>query len=812
MSAPDDPRIGTELAGFRIERLLGRGGMGVVYLAEQLKYGRKVALKVLAPELASDASFRERFEQEWRTAAKLEHPNIVPIYEAGEADGVLYIAMRYVAGTDLGALLARQGRLTPERAVGIVTQIGSALDAAHAQGLVHRDVKPGNILLSAGASDEAEHVYLTDFGVAKQTRTPAGLTRTGLFVGTVDYSAPEQIEGKEIDGRADVYALGCVLYQCLTGALPYEKDSEVATLYAHLHEPPPALSERRPGLPPAVDAVIAKALAKSPDDRDSTCRELSTAAREALGLSTARGAAPTVIAGVGETVVDRPVAPAATVASSPRPWWRSRAALIAAAAVLVAGAGAGIGIALSGGGDGGETAAGGTGGGTTGAATGDTGATGATPVADDGKGVLAFSSQRDGDFDIYASALDGSGRVLLTPGAADEGGPRFSPDGSRIVFYGSADGDFEIYTMDTDGGNVTQLTDNDVADLYPSWSRDGTKIAYTEEVDGSAEIFVMDADGSSQTRLTSNGVDERYPSFSPDGSRIAFSTASDSGFEIGVMNGDGSGVEQLTANTADDDAPDWSPDGALIVFSSDRNGGNFDIWTITPDGADPRRLATASREDAIPRWVGDGSRIVFDSNRDGDFEIYLMNADGSGQTQLTDDLTPDYEPDISLTATLPEAASPAEFLVDQKAFPTEREAVLLSSIPSKTKATCQRESADDRAGRAVAGVVCTSGKVTVYYDQFRTKAAMDAYYARLRSGSGATRDTGTCGQDSTAESTWNIDGTVKGRLLCYESSQGNAVVVWTHDADKILGFALRQDANQAQLAKWWKGPNSGPIG
>ena len=817
MSQPDDPRIGTELAGFRIERQLGRGGMGVVYLAHQIRYDRKVALKVLAPELASDEGFRERFEQEWRSAAKLEHPNIVPIYEAGDADGVLYIAMRYVDGTDLGALLAREGRLTQERAVGIVSQVSAALDAAHAQGLVHRDVKPGNILLAAGAEGENEHVYLTDFGVAKQTRT-AGLTRTGFFLGTIDYAAPEQIESKEIDGRTDVYALGCVLYQCLTGSLPYEKDSEIAVLYAHLNDPPPRPSERLPELSSPFDAVVAKALAKSPDDRYATCRDLSTGARAALRASP-RAGAPTVAAGAAptlidpaRTVADRPPAAETTVEPVRRPWWRSPAALIAAAVIVLAGAGAGIGIALSGGGGGGETgAAASTGtGATSGTATGET-ATGATPVTDDGEGVLVFSSQRDGDFDIYASALDSSGRVLLTPGASDEGGPRFSPDGSQIVYYGNEDGDFEIYVMDSDGGNVTQLTDNDVADLYPSWSRDGTKIAFTEEVDADAEVFAMNADGSEQTQLTENDVEDRYPTWSPDGTEIAFSTAATGGYEIALMNADGSDVRSLTDNEADDDAPDWSPDRSLLVFSSNRNGGNFDIWTMTPEGDDPSRLATASREDAIPRWVGDGSRIVFDSNRDGDFEIFLMNADGSGQTQLTDDLTPDYEPDISLTATLPTAGSTAEFLADPKTFPTEREALLLSSIPPTTKATCQREAADDRARRAVAGAVCTSGKVTVYYDQFQTKLAMDAYYNRLLRASGASRDSGTCGQDATAETPWNVDGVVKGRLLCYESSQGNAVLVWTHDGLNIVGFAVRQDANQAALAKWWSGPSSGPI-
>ena len=410
--------------------------------------------------------------------------------------------------------------------------------------------------------------------------------------------------------------------------------------------------------------MVAKALAKSPDDRYATCRDLSTGARAALRASP-RAGAPTVAAGAAPTVVDpartvadRPPAAETTVEPVRRPWWRSPAALIAAAVIVLAGAGAGIGIALSGGGGGGETgAAASTGtGATSGTATGET-ATGATPVTDDGEGVLVFSSQRDGDFDIYASALDSSGRVLLTPGASDEGGPRFSPDGSQIVYYGNEGGDFEIYVMDSDGGNVTQLTDNDVADLYPSWSRDGTKIAFTEEVDGDAEVFAMNADGSEQTQLTENDVEDRYPTWSPDGTEIAFSTAATGGYEIALMNADGSDVRSLTDNEADDDAPDWSPDRSLLVFSSNRNGGNFDIWTMTPEGDDPSRLATASREDAIPRWVGDGSRIVFDSNRDGDFEIFLMNADGSGQTQLTDDLTPDYEPDISLTATLPTAGS-----------------------------------------------------------------------------------------------------------------------------------------------------------
>jgi len=289
MSQSVDVRIGTQLAGFRIEALIGRGGMGVVYRAEQLRYGRKVALKILAPELSADDSFRERFEQEWRTAARIEHPNIVPIYEADESDGVLYIAMRYVEGTDLGSLLATEGRLEPQQAFPVLEQVARALDAAHSNELVHRDVKPGNILIAAGSPLEEAHVYLTDFGIAKQARTRSGLTRTGFFVGTIDYAAPEQIEGKALDGAADIYALGCVLYHCLTGSLPYEKDSEVAMLYAHLLEPPPHLSVSRPDLPPELDEVIETALAKARDDRYPTARAMIAAARAAVRLEPGTG-------------------------------------------------------------------------------------------------------------------------------------------------------------------------------------------------------------------------------------------------------------------------------------------------------------------------------------------------------------------------------------------------------------------------------------------------------------------------------------------------------------------------------------------
>jgi serine/threonine-protein kinase len=251
--------------------------MSIVYRADDEALERKVALKLLAPELAEDDRFRERFLRESKLAASIEHPHIIPVYDAGEADGLLYIAMRYVEGRDLKTMLRADACLEPMRAVELLTQVASALDAAHARGLVHRDVKPSNVLVAPG-----DHAYLADFGLTKSVSDRSSLTITGRVVGTVDYVAPEQVEGKRIDGRADVYSLGCVLYECLTGELPFPRDSELAALWAHVQEPPPRASARRSELPPALDGVVVKAMAKSPEDRYSTCGELTAAARAAI--------------------------------------------------------------------------------------------------------------------------------------------------------------------------------------------------------------------------------------------------------------------------------------------------------------------------------------------------------------------------------------------------------------------------------------------------------------------------------------------------------------------------------------------------
>ena len=279
------PLVGDEFAGYRVRSVLGRGGMSVVYQAENLRLSSVIALKVLAPELAADDVFRARFLEESRIAASLNHPNVIPIYDMGSQDDLLYIAMRYVSGTDMRQMIKKHGRILPATALFLVGQAARALDAAHRKGLVHRDVKPGNLLIERGGDEtDPDHVYLADFGITKHAMSRSGLTSTGQFLGTIDYVAPEQIRGTSVLGLADQYSLGCVLYECLTGRVPFEKDLDAAIIWAHVEETPTMPTVLRPELPPEVDEVFARVLAKRPDERYQSCREFVQAARMALGI------------------------------------------------------------------------------------------------------------------------------------------------------------------------------------------------------------------------------------------------------------------------------------------------------------------------------------------------------------------------------------------------------------------------------------------------------------------------------------------------------------------------------------------------
>jgi serine/threonine protein kinase len=274
-SAPAELEPGAEFAGYRVERRLGRGGMGIVYLARELRLERLVALKVIRSDLADDSRFRARFRSESRTAAAIEHPRVVTVFGAGERDGLLYVAMRYVPGRDLGRIVAADGPLEPELAAKLIDQVADGLDAVHAAGLVHRDVKPGNVIV---ADDDGPVAFLADFGLAKAIASTSGLTATGELIGTVDYIAPEQIEGRRVDARTDVYALGCVLFHAVTGQVPYPQPESSAKMWAHLNEPPPATGRSSR----ALDPVIRRAMAKDPGDRFPSAGDLGRAVLAAV--------------------------------------------------------------------------------------------------------------------------------------------------------------------------------------------------------------------------------------------------------------------------------------------------------------------------------------------------------------------------------------------------------------------------------------------------------------------------------------------------------------------------------------------------
>ncbi|MEO3813518.1 protein kinase [Sphaerisporangium sp. B11E5] len=279
---PMPPLVGARVGDYDVEAVVGRGGMATVYRARDRRLGRAVALKVLAPQLTQDPRFRERFVRESRLVAAVDHPNIIPIYEAGERDDLLFIAMRYVEGADLRKVIQSAGPLPVARAYRLFTQIASALDAAHQSGLVHRDVKPANILVTEGSERDPEHIYLTDFGLTKSTFSEAGLTSHGHFMGTPRYVAPEQIRGLAVDGRSDLYAFACVVYEALAGQPPFQRETELALLYAHVSHEPPPLTPYRQDLPHPVNRVMARALAKTPGERFSTCGEFVTALRDAI--------------------------------------------------------------------------------------------------------------------------------------------------------------------------------------------------------------------------------------------------------------------------------------------------------------------------------------------------------------------------------------------------------------------------------------------------------------------------------------------------------------------------------------------------
>jgi serine/threonine protein kinase/Tol biopolymer transport system component len=621
---------------YRIEALIGRGGMGVVFLAEDLKLSRKVALKVLAPELMTEAGFRERFQQESRMAAAIDHPNIIPVYAAGESEGQLFIAMRYVPGTDLRTLIRDRSPLDPQRVLSIMRQVASALDAAHDRGLVHRDVKPANILLATDR-DGREHAYLTDFGLTKQTRTHARWTATGQAVGSLDYMAPEQIRGLPVERETDIYSLGCVLHEALTGKMPFDREENLAVMYAHLHEPPPRPSARRPELGRRIDNVIARAMAKRRGDRYPTCGDLAREAQVALEIPSSsfgklrRTRSTTARVDLHTATNDRVSGPETVTAAAPsalgqppthvtrRRSPRRRGVLVAAAlatGLLAAAAFLWINRESP---DGERTR---------------------PQVTSE---ILTISVEAEGLPDRITS-LDWF-----------VANPVWSPDATQIAFGANRGGNPDIYVIDVDGDGLRPLISSPLIERLPAWSPDGTRLLFVGIPEGSGEgaatsdIFALDLQTNETTQLTTSSESENGPAWSPDGRRIAFVMTDPSkggATDLFLMNADGTGITRLTSTTPSESGPDWSPDGTRIAYQRGRSEKG-DIYVMDLETEHTEKLTDTPVDESGAAFSPNGRLIAFFSNSGGDYQIFVMSVDGEGARQVTVDVGPNIHPSWS---------------------------------------------------------------------------------------------------------------------------------------------------------------------
>jgi serine/threonine protein kinase len=640
VAAVPDPLVGSALGPYRIDREIGRGGMGVVYLAEHLHLNRMVALKVLGEQLSADEPFRQRFLRESRVAASLDHPNLVIVYDAGQVGDLLYIAMRYVEGRDLREILNEKKRLSPDEAVAIVGQIASALGYAHDKLLVHRDVKPGNILVASDST--SPKAYLADFGLTRASESTSDITKTGTFLGSVDYAAPEQWKNEKMDARTDLYALACVLYECLTGSVPFDRDGQVAVMYAHMFDTPTPPSAVNASLPPAIDDVIGKALAKAPDDRYPSCRAFMDEVEKALARSaTSEERSGETVIPMAEPVaesrepVDDRTAPSpawqpgsSASEGSPTPPPRKSQAWLVVGTLLVLLAVGAFGLFLSGD-EGGDEASEGT-------ETGDSGAAGAT-AADS----IVFRSDRDGDEEIFVMGPDGSNVTQLTDNDANDSDPSWSPNGESIVFQSDSDGDFDIYVMAADGSDLVNLTENDVDDRDPAWSPQRDLIAFSSDRDGDADIYAMSSGGDDVKRVTQNDAADTDPSWSSDSELIAYQSdlvGNDDVFLVGV---DGSNITNLTADEfGSDEDPDLSPAGRELAFS--REG---DIFVMDLESNELSQITAGAAKETDPAFTGDGNELVFQSDRGGDEEIVITSISEPDPRPLTSNDAFDADPD-----------------------------------------------------------------------------------------------------------------------------------------------------------------------
>jgi serine/threonine-protein kinase len=609
--------------------------MGVVFHAFDTQLFRAVAIKFLSPELSADREFRERFVRESRMAAAIEHPAIVPIYEAGAIRDTLYIAMRYVPGYDLGRLLRTEGPLGVSRTLTIIGPVADALDAAHARGLIHRDVKPANILVEPG---NPERALLTDFGLSRRMGELTASARSGPL-GTIDYVAPEQVQDGPVDGRADQYALACLVVHCLTGAPPFEGDSEAAVLFAQVNAEPPRIRDRRPDLPIPMDEAIHRALSKDPSRRFPDCRAFVAA------LAAASGSAVT-----GRAVVPTPTVGNLRAVGAPRRPRRRSAASIALVAGVAVVAVAVVGSTML-------------------PPSPSEGvrpsppsrqpARRADPLGPRGREAIVFASDRDGDYDLYIlRAGEQEPQRLGRDTARDERSPAISPDGTTVAFVVGREPKRDIWVMDSDGSRPRQLTHSDSDDTDPAWSSDGRRLAFaSRRSDPVFDIWEIRSrggrlDAATARNLTDRVAVEHFPSWIPGSSRLVIASNQLGGNRDlwRIDADDRSRLDQLTATLDYDFKPAVSPVGGTIAFyrrpfcaTCPNDRGPADLMIMDRDGRDQRGLGgMPGRDELDPAWSPDGRAIAYTSGgfspQTGpaeDAELMVSRPNGNGRRRLT---------------------------------------------------------------------------------------------------------------------------------------------------------------------------------
>jgi tRNA A-37 threonylcarbamoyl transferase component Bud32 len=694
-----------KIGRYEIVEQLGRGGMATVYRAYDPSFKREVAIKVLPREFLEDPTFRERFEREAQAIAGLEHSAIVPVYDYGEDKGQRYLVMRYMPGKSLADRI-KEGPLSPQEVTPILERVGAALDSAHKQGVIHRDLKPANILF-----DQHGDAYLADFGIVKIAEATVDLTGTGL-VGTPAYMAPEMGEPGGVTPLIDIYALGITLFEMLAGRLPYNVDTPIGMIMAHIGQPIPSLSEIRPDLPPGIQPVLERAVAKDSASRYQTAAEFAADFGAAAGdkLTTPLELRPvTPPAPPPEQAPPPPPPPPPTPAVLPTepeprpvgappsraaparrrgkvlPWLVGGTSLVIGLIVLAA-AVLGLVFLVLGGGKGliaptaevvlpptveekpyttpteMESAAQPT-------------STEPPPTAEPTKappteppptdaptptepptippkgepGRIAYTQSEGDAAEIAVIDEDGQNYRALTSNDDYDGEPDWSPDGSLIAFESIRDGNRDIYVMSASGGGVRRLTTAGVDDRHPDWSPGGTLIVYESGNGDGAEIYAMNADGSGYLRLTNNSYSDRAPKFSPDGTMIAYMTEQGDKWEIAVIGyPEGDRVALYDCPAADCRFPAWSPDGTQIAYNTMTSTGDVGEIWLLDVLSGESERTVAGGGNGRPAWSGDGTALFFNHTEDDNTDIYRLDLLSGVIEKLTSRRTSDYGPDWGL--------------------------------------------------------------------------------------------------------------------------------------------------------------------